>query len=128
MADKVWWKCPEGADHEYLATRSERMSGMGCPFCSGKQVCSTNNLAVTHPAIAAQWHPNNNGARTATQVMAGSSRRVWWRCTTDNSHVWRSSIEDCVSEGCPHCPSSVALTDALVAEWHPTKNDTPTPS
>src|SRR5207245_6800439 len=30
----VWWKCPKGADHEWLASPNSRTSGnkQGCPF------------------------------------------------------------------------------------------------
>ncbi len=33
---KVWWKCPNGPDHEWLATVASRtQGGVGCPSCAG---------------------------------------------------------------------------------------------
>ncbi len=46
---KVWWKCPEGDDHEWEALISSRASGRGCPFCAGYGVSYTNSLAETYP-------------------------------------------------------------------------------
>jgi hypothetical protein len=31
---KVWWKCPKGDDHEWLATINHRTGGTGCPKCN----------------------------------------------------------------------------------------------
>lgn len=31
---KVWWKCPNGDDHEWQATVNHRATGTGCPKCN----------------------------------------------------------------------------------------------
>ena len=32
--------------------------GLGCPYCLGRKVLAGyNDLATTHPGIAAMWHP-----------------------------------------------------------------------
>ena len=31
---KVWWKCPNGDDHEWQATVNQRSTGTGCPKCN----------------------------------------------------------------------------------------------
>jgi hypothetical protein len=33
-AKKVWWKCPKGDDHEWLAAINHRTQGTGCPKCN----------------------------------------------------------------------------------------------
>ena len=38
-------------------------------------------LSITHPDIAGQWDPDKNGDLTPQQVVSGSNREVWWRCT-----------------------------------------------
>jgi hypothetical protein len=37
-------------------------------------------LSVTHPELAAEWHPTRNGELSAENVTAGSSKKVWWSC------------------------------------------------
>ena len=39
---KVWWICPKGSDHVWLATIASRNSGCGCPYCSGKKASKSN--------------------------------------------------------------------------------------
>jgi len=51
---------------------------------------ATNNLAVTHPAIAVAWHPTRDGELTAAQVTPKSDRRVWWQC--EHGHEWQTSV------------------------------------
>lgn len=60
---RVWWKCKEG--HEWsglIANRARRgKADPGCPYCSGRKVLAGfNDLAATHPGIAAMWHPRMN--------------------------------------------------------------------
>ena len=34
---KVWWKCPNGEDHEWEVKINNRsIKTSGCPFCAGK--------------------------------------------------------------------------------------------
>tara|TARA_R110001632_G_scaffold63744_2_gene152051 strand:- start:2327 stop:2737 length:411 start_codon:yes stop_codon:yes gene_type:complete len=91
-AKKVWWTCSEGADHIWQATISNRANGTSCPFCSGKRVSSNNSLKTTHPDLALEWHPIRNGDLKPDQVSRGSSKWVWWRCSTNNAHEWKTRV------------------------------------
>jgi hypothetical protein len=124
---RVWWRCAAG--HEWRASVSTRSAARGCPYCSGHRPSETNNLAITDPDIAAQWHPSRNGTLTPRAVTAASGRRAWWRC--DSGHEWRTPI--CVrqtSRGCPLCNRSRPSADhnlartypAVAAQWHPDLN------
>lgn len=76
---KVWWKCAKG--HEWKAQVKSRTKGTGCPVCSNRKVkVGENDLFTTHPAVAAQWHPQKNGARTPQTVVSGNHAKVWLRC------------------------------------------------
>jgi hypothetical protein len=130
---KVWWKCPRGADHEWRASPNNRTAGgTGCPFCAGRKVSVTNSLAALRPDLVKQWHPTRNGALVPEQIVAGSTRRVWWVCPAALDHAWRASPHDrwSVEGGCPYCHSYrvcrtnslAAMRPRLAAEWHPTKN------
>ena len=99
---KYWWlgKC----GHEWDASASDRVSGSGCPFCSGKRVLvGFNDLESQYPDISAEWHPLRNQPLTANNVTSKSSKRVWWlgKC----GHEWQSAVHDRTDRGngCPYC-------------------------
>ena len=61
---KVWWQCEKG--HEWEATIANRagMNKTGCPYCSGRNATTENNLAVLFPDLLAEWdYEKNNPLR-----------------------------------------------------------------
>lgn len=101
----AWWICDKG--HEWQCNIDNRaLKGYNCPYCSGRKVCADNCLSVTHPNIAAQWHPIKN-KMTPRDFTHGSGVKIWWIC--GKQHEWRSSIYSrtgCVKAGCPICNES----------------------
>jgi predicted secreted protein len=98
---RVWWKCPEGPDHEWEATLKSR-GRHACPFCSCRRVSSTNSLAACFPKVALEWHPTRNGELTPHGVVAGSARRPWWRCAF--GHDWQATVSARTrGTGCMEC-------------------------
>ena len=107
---KVWWQCEKG--HDYTAVIAGRAStGSGCPYCTGRKVLAGyNDLETKHPAIAAQWHPDLNGALTPRTVTAGSRKKVWWQCA--EGHVWKAAIYSRTGTrktGCPVCAGKIKV-------------------
>ena len=104
---KVWWKCKSEPDHEWKASVCERtgIKKIGCPFCSHRRLSVTNALATLYPEIAKEWHPTKNGKLTPEKVIAGSHRSVWWMCSSDSKHVWKTKINNRVhnKSRCPFC-------------------------
>ncbi len=94
---KLGWICDLG--HRWSATSLNRMYGNGCPICANRVVLpGFNDLATTHPAIAAQadgWDP--------TTVVMGSGQLKNWKCHL--GHKWRTSCNSRTSQnlGCPYC-------------------------
>lgn len=88
----------------------------------------TDCLAITHPPLAKQWHPTKNGTLTAYDVVAGTHRKVWWKC--ERGHEWEATPNNRSKKyrptPCPGCAiyeKSLGLLRAdLAKEWHPTKN------
>lgn len=130
----VWWQCKKG--HAWQATVKSRVEGCGCPVCANRAIIpGINDLATTEPALAAQWHPTKNGALTPRDVVAGTLRRVWWRC--DKGHEWQAAVASRVNgAGCPVCAGKVivpgendlaACFPAIAAQWHREKNGALTP-
>ena len=132
---KVWWKCAKG--HEWQTIIAARTSGGGCPYCSNKKVLiGYNDLATTHPQLAAEWHPTKNGQLKPTQITRGAGINIWWKCSL--GHEWCTTPNKRTSDGtgCPFCAGKkvkAGFNDLktthprLANEWHPTLNENLTP-
>lgn len=128
----VWWKCPLGEDHEWKAIVNNRNRGLGCPICSNQKIVLSNCLATLRPDIAEQWHPTKNGKLTPYDIGPGSGKRVWWKCSEGEDHVWRSTVGKRTGRSslCPVCigrkvvdsNSFLTLYPELAKQLHPTKN------
>lgn len=136
---KVWWRCSRDRTHEWQSVINKRVSGSRCPFCARRLIArdGTNSLAREAPKISREWHPTKNGNLNPNTILAGSHRRVWWKCPKGPDHEWEASVVKRVrsGRGCPFCSGNrVSVTNALAetrpdltAEWHPTKNAGLTP-
>jgi hypothetical protein len=92
---KVWWRCPAGADHVWQTKVNERsVNGNGCPCCAGNRLSVTNALGILFPAVAAQFDRNLNGGLAPDQITAGSNEKRWWRCPAGPDHLWRAKVND----------------------------------
>jgi hypothetical protein len=128
----IWWKCRKGPDHEWQASPNSRTNmKSGCPFCAGQKASITNNLANLFPNIAKDWHPIKNGNLTPKDVVAGSHKKVWWRCQKGSDHEWKAPLADRIDgHGCPFCAGKkISITNSLASlypdisdEWHPKLN------
>ena len=128
---KVWWKCEVADDHEWRSKINDRSSGNGCPCCSGHKVVYSNCLATKNSDLAKEWHPTKNNDLTPFDVVAGTGRKVWWKCNKADDHEWQASIDNRTNgTKCPCCSgkktvssnSFAILKPDLEAEWHPTNN------
>jgi len=113
MSNKsVWWKCPKGSDHEWQAKIANRSLGTNCPMCAGKKVSKTNNLIITNPKLASEWHQSLNKELKPEEFTFGSSKKVWWKCPMGDDHEWKTSINNRTKPkgtGCPFCLGGVIL-------------------
>lgn len=88
------------------------------------------DLTSLYPYLAAEWHPEKNGELGPEDILPGSHRTVWWRCS--EGHEWRAEINSRVNgSGCPICAGRVVIpgendletvAPVLAAQWHPDKN------
>ena len=133
---KVWWKCPEGDDHEWKAAVYQRVNGLGCPICANQKIVLSNCLATVNPELAKQWHPTKNGMLTPFDVGAGSGKYVWWKCPEGEDHIWKAPIARrnenitcpiCIGRRVTDSTCLESLYPDLSKQWHPTKNGTLTP-
>ena len=130
---KVWWRCEKG--HDWEAAVSSRVSGRGCPYCSGQRVCIDNCLQTVNFELAKQWHPSKNDDLTPADVSAGSTKKIWWVCK--KGHEWEAPVNNRQSgSGCPFCSGNKVcienclqtLNPQLAKQWHPTRNEKLSPS
>ena len=114
---RVWWTC--NARHEWQASVNSRVHGTGCPACSGRQATAEMNLVVTHPALAAEWHPSKNGNLLPSQLRSGSNKRAWWQCAA--GHEWEATLlnRSRGGSGCPFCSGRRATPDRNLAAQFP---------
>jgi hypothetical protein len=102
----VWWKCPEGEDHEWKSDIKRRSLGRECPICIGRKVVDSNSFATLYPELASQFHPSKNGGLNPNNYRPYSNKKVWWQCSRIVDHVWEASFNMRVQgTGCPMCNS-----------------------
>ena len=129
---KVWWKCSV-CGYEWPSTIYSRVSGIGCPACSGKAVIpGKNDLATLYPEVAKEWDYEKNKDLKPTKLKSGSNKSVWWKCSKCGFE-WQAKIVSRAlnGNGCPQCAGRVpmpgkndlaTLYPGLVKEWDYEKN------
>ncbi len=126
---KVYWRCTK--NHSWIAIVSHRSRGSGCPYCAGKKaIKGETDLATINPDLSSEWHPTKNGTLTAEMIMAGSGKKVWWKC--NNGHEWMAAVYSRNSgKNCPFCKKRMpvngesdleSVNPKLASELHPSKN------
>jgi hypothetical protein len=93
---KLEWTCEQG--HKWNSAIEWRVRGSGCLVCCNLQVLvGFNDLATTHPDLAAQahgWDP--------TTIISGSPKKMVWKC--EQGHKWRGRVSHrSDGVGCPSC-------------------------
>ncbi len=141
---KVWWRCPDGPDHEWEAAlqsvaNSVAAGKRGCPYCRGLRASVTNSVRSLMPLSAAQWHPTKNGDLTPDDLAAGSNKFVWWKCPAGVDHEWQAKPQERRkrSDGiCPFCVNrrvsetnrfSLHAPAEIVSQWDSSRNGDLTP-
>jgi len=127
----VWWKCPNGPDHEWEMMVLTRTNGGKCPFCINRKVSVTNSLQTLYPVIALDWDYNKNGKYLPQNTLAGTNEKRYWKCHTCN-YEWVTKVSKRTKEGsgCPQCSKKkdnkeYALVNKypeLLKEWNYEKN------
>ncbi|HHT7238826.1 TPA: zinc-ribbon domain-containing protein [Bacillus cereus] len=135
----VWWKCSK-CKHEWESTVDNRTKGQGCPKCAYKKrpetrrinkIGNKGSLLDNNPTLAKEWHPTKNGDLLPSDVLSGSTKKVWW--IGECGHEWDATINSRNSgRGCSYCANQRVLKGfndletinyQLAKEWHPTKNE-----
>lgn len=121
----VWWKCRKG--HEWQAKISSRYQGGNCPYCSSRRILTNfNDLLFLFPDIAKEWDHAKNSGLKPDNVMAHSSKKVWWKCSKCD-YEWIAAISNRTKgSGCPICAGNTVVSGVndlfslhpeLIKEW-----------
>lgn len=127
---KVFWNCNKG--HSWDAQINSRVKGQGCPYCNNKRVLTGyNDLETINPNLAKEWDYEKNESLKPSEVVFGSKKKVWWRCS--NNHSWQAQIiYRNNGRGCPVCANRKIVKNyndfasehpELLIEWDFEKNE-----
>jgi DNA-directed RNA polymerase subunit RPC12/RpoP len=97
---KLDWKCST-CEHEWRAAGCSRNKGVGCPACFGRiHSDGRNSMFNTHPDLALEYQGD------ATKVVAGTHKKLDWKCVTCN-YKWKArGTKRVIGNGCPACANS----------------------
>ena len=103
----IWWICNKG--HSYKSIVHNRKKGSGCPYCDGKKVLvGYNDLATKNPELVKEWNYEKNMDLKPTDVTAGSSKTVFWKCK--KGHEWEAPVKSRnKGQNCPYCSNKRVL-------------------
>lgn len=105
---KVLWLCKKSTcehEHAWYSAVNNRSAGNGCPFCAGKSVCKCTSLGGIFPELVPEWS-QKNGSKSPFEFTPFSSKKVWWVCSHNQEHEWKSAIVHRTGyqqSGCPSC-------------------------
>ena len=98
-----------------------------------RPVTDKNRLSTNHPNLPAYIDPELNDGLTVDNVASGSHKLLTWTCI-NAGHTFKRKPYNAVKKSkhgsytsCPECRTLAYCNPDIAAEWHPTKNDTPTP-
>ena len=137
---KAWWLCSK-CGYEWETTIKQRTGKKlhNCPQCSHQTVVvGKNDLATTHPHLAAEWHPTKNGNLTPKDVITAWGKKFWWKCSKCG-YEWQATAahRKFSKSGCPLCANKVVVTGMndletkfphIAKEWDYEKNAPLTPN
>ena len=91
--EKVWWKCSKGHKWEAaISNRNHSTNPTGCPYCANQKVWpGYNDLLSSNPTLAKEWNYEKNIELRPEDVIAGSKKIVWWKCSKCE-YEWQEQI------------------------------------
>lgn len=133
---KAWWLC-EICNGSYEMHAYDKTRGIGCPFCTGREVLTGyNDILTLYPdLINYEWDYDNNDANNVhpDELSKGSHVISSWLCG-EYKHSYEASIymRTINKQGCPYCAGKKVLAgfndlascypELVVSEWDYGKN------
>ena len=107
---KIHWKCPNGPDHEWTASISNRIGNRskkptGCPVCNGHKCVPSVSLKTTNPELMEEWDWSNNKVNP-DEIYPNYNKKLFWICKNNKQHKWKATANKRAGlekTGCPYC-------------------------
>jgi len=63
-----------------------------------------------YPELCTQLHPDNETGLNPEAISYGSNKKLLWKCSVSDDHVWKASVKERLSNGrgCPFCAGKKA--------------------
>lgn len=101
---KVWWKCDKGHEWETAIYHRTGKRATGCPYCNNSKVLEGyNDLATLYPELLIEWDFEKNEDVQPNTIVAGTGRKVWWKCTKCNQRYEKRVNQKVMYPKCPFC-------------------------
>jgi len=130
----VWWKCKKRGHSWYAQVKMRFNRNQGCRICNNHEVSEGfNDIATTHPHIAAEWNHKKNGNKLPKHFTQGADVKAWWKCGKCG-YEWEAFLYSRTSKkptGCPCCAGNILVVGkndlqtanpALASQWDNDKN------
>jgi len=115
---KAWWTCRNDPLHQWQAAPHNRFKNPKCPYCAGTIASEETSLAARRPDLCLEWHPTRNGDVRPENLLPGTHRALWWKCTS--GHEWKAAVYSRVAgNGCPYCANRIVHGPNSLATLHP---------
>jgi DNA-directed RNA polymerase subunit RPC12/RpoP len=107
---KIHWKCPNGPDHEWTASISNRIGNRskkptGCPICNGHKCVPSVSLKTTNQELMEEWDWHNNKVNPE-EIYPNYNKKLFWICKNNKEHKWKATANKRAGKektGCPYC-------------------------
>ena len=127
---KVWWICSFCKNKWQTQIYKRAVNGAGCPKCRHHKrlkFCKNDNLLITHPEIAKDWHPNKNGKLKPEMFTKESKYKIWWKCHICGEEIFKEIRNYSGHKVCKEIEkirgNNLATNNPnLVKEWNYNKN------
>ena len=104
----AWWNCDKG--HSFQKSVGQ-MVLTGCSYCSNRLLLvGFNDLKTVRPDLAAEFDDERNGSLSSSDLIYGTSRKIWWRCPNGHSYEAKVSQRNFSNSGCKFCQGKQVLT------------------
>jgi hypothetical protein len=99
---KYKWRC--AANHFWEISSAARVSGNGCPFCSGRlAIAGVNDLRTIDPDLAIELVETD-----PSTIKRNSGKKLKWRCKKGHIFIARAASRK-IDSGCPYCTNKKVL-------------------
>jgi rubrerythrin len=112
---RVWWRCRRCGYGWRITVKHRTERGHGCPGCGKRhaaefaasvgrwRVPRERSIAVRHPELLGEWHPERNAGLDPFAAGTGSNLRAWWRCRVCGFEWDARPGHRRDGVGCPRC-------------------------